>query len=266
LSLARQSQFSDDGVSGQFAKDRAETLRNRSKLSKNRNLLYWYRQLYRDQFRNLGDVAQLAVLEIGSGASPLTNFYPTVHTSDVLDLDYLDYVLDCHQLDEFEAIPNASLDVITLTNVLHHLKSPIEFLSKAAAKLKPGGLVIATEPYFSVLSTVIYKYLHHEPVDFSIERPELADVRGPLSSANEPLPWLIFTRADWRRDVERHYDFEVQPFRPFTALAYFATGGIAHRIPMPLTIYRAFFATDLWLSRLFPRAVASFFTITLRRK
>jgi len=62
LSLARQSQFSDDGVSGQFAKDRAETLRNRSKLSKNRNLLYWYGQLYRDQFRNLGDVAQLAVL------------------------------------------------------------------------------------------------------------------------------------------------------------------------------------------------------------
>ena len=108
MSLARQPQPSDNGVSGQFAKDRAETLRNRSKLSKNRNLLYWYGQLYRDQFRNLGDVTQLAVLEIGSGVSPLTNFYPSVRTSDVLDLDYLDYVFDCHRLDKFEPIPEDS--------------------------------------------------------------------------------------------------------------------------------------------------------------
>ena len=249
-----------------YAQDRADTLRNRERLARNRNLLFWYGKLYQDQFRNLGEVARLDVLEIGSGVSPLTNFYPTVRTSDVLDLDYLDYVFDCHRLDEYEAISNASLDVITLTNVLHHLKSPIEFLNKAAVKLKPGGLVIATEPYFSVLSTVIYKYLHHEPVDFSIEKPELAEVHGPLSSANEPLPWLIFTRADWRREIERYYDFETRPFRPFTALAYFATGGISHRIPIPFWIYQAFFAFDLGLSRLFPRAFAAFFTITLRRK
>jgi hypothetical protein len=28
-------------------------------------------------------------------------FYPTVRTSDVLDLDFLDYVFDCHRLDEW---------------------------------------------------------------------------------------------------------------------------------------------------------------------
>jgi SAM-dependent methyltransferase len=250
----------------QYTQDREETLRNRGRLSKNRNLLFWYGQLYRDQFRTLGDVTQLTVLEIGSGVSPLANFYPSVRTSDILDLDYLDYVFDCHQLDKFEPIPEETLDVITLTNVLHHLKSPIEFFTKAARKLKQGGLVIATEPYFSALSTPIYKYLHHEPVDFSIKTPELAEVRGPLASANEPLPWLIFTRPAWRKEIERHYAFEGQPFRPFTALAYFATGGISHRIPMPFWIYRTFFALDLGLSRLFPRAFAAFFTITLRRK
>jgi SAM-dependent methyltransferase len=250
----------------QHAQDRAETLRNRCRLAANRNLLYWYRELYRDQFRDLGDVAKLNVLEIGSGASSLTNFYPSVRTSDVLDLDYLDYVLDCHHLDEFEAIADHSLDVITLTNVLHHLKSPIEFLTKAEKKLKPAGLVIATEPYFSTLSTLIYKHLHHEPVDFSIEKPELVEVRGPLSSANEALPWLIFTRPGWRHQIERHYYVEAPAFRPFTALSYFATGGISHRIPLPFWIYWAFFALDLGLSRLFPKAFAAFFTITLRHK
>ena len=88
---------------------------------------------------------------------------------------------------------DSSLDVITLTNVLHHLKSPIAFLNRAAAKLKPGGKVIATEPFFSVLSTIIFKHLYHEPVDFRISEPELGDVKGPLGSANIALPWLVFS-------------------------------------------------------------------------
>ena len=84
----------------------------------------------------------------------------------MLDLDYLDLVFDCHEIDKLDAIKDNSLDVITLTNVLHHLKSPIEFLNRAASKLKSGGKVIATEPFFSALSTLIFKYLHHETVDF----------------------------------------------------------------------------------------------------
>lgn len=253
-------------ISDEYAKDRADTLRNRTRLTTNRNLLYWYQQLYSDQFRNLENIDQLAILEIGSGVSPLTIFHPGVRTSDVLDLAYLDYILDCHHIDKFEPIADESLDVITLTNVLHHLKSPIEFLTKTKRKLKPGGLIIATEPFFSILATLIYKYLHHEPVDFSIQKPELSEVRGPLSSANEPLPWLIFTRPEWRRDVERSFHLERQPFRPFTALAYFATGGISYRFPIPHWLYRIFFALDLWLSRVFPKLVASFFTVTLTRK
>ena len=253
-------------ISDEYTKDLQATLRNRARLAANKNLLFWYRELYRDQFRHLGDVRQLAILEIGSGVSPLTRFYPNVRTSDVLDLDYLDYVFDCHHLDEFGPIADSSLDAITLTNVLHHLKTPIEFLEKAARKLKPGGALIATEPYFSLLSTLIYKYLHHEPVDFSIEKPELTEVRGPLSSANEALPWLIFRRPDWSRRVAEHFYFESDQFRPFTALSYFATGGISHRIPIPHAIYRRLFAADLWLSRQIPRFTASFFVITLTRK
>jgi SAM-dependent methyltransferase len=206
------------------------------------------------------------VLEIGSGVSPLSNIYPSVLTSDVLKLDYLDYRFDCHRIDRFEPVADGSLDVITLTNVLHHLKRPIEFLNKAAKKLKPRGMIIATEPYFSLLSTLIYKYLHHEPVDFSVQKPELAEVPGPLSSANGPLPWLIFERPEWRKELERQFKFEHGRFRPFTSISYFATGGISHRIPLPGAIYRPLFAVDLWLSRLFPRMLASFFTITLTRK
>src|SRR5213593_3333266 len=132
-------------VQSEEAKDHAITLRNRARLGANKNLLFWYRELYRDQFRDLPNPLTLSILEVGSGTSPLKQFFSNVITSDVLDLDYLDLVFDCHEIDKLHAIDDNSLDVITLTNVLHHLKSPIAFLNCAASKLRHGGKVVATE-------------------------------------------------------------------------------------------------------------------------
>ncbi len=249
------------------AKDRAATLRNRARLGANQNLLFWYRELYRDQFKDFPNPAALSILEIGSGTSPLKQFLPSVITSDVLDLDYLDLVFDCHEIDKLDAIADNSLDVITLTNVLHHLKSPIEFLNRAASKLKAGGKVIATEPYFSVVSTLIFKYLHHEPVEFRISEPELRYVQGPLGSANIALPWLIFFRnREWLQGLTTNFDFTNCSTRPFSALSYMATGGISRRLPVPRFLYRMLFSVDLALSRRFPNFCAAFFTATLTRR
>ncbi|PYK05388.1 MAG: class I SAM-dependent methyltransferase [Verrucomicrobia bacterium] len=246
------------------AKDRAATLCNRARLAANQNLLFWYRELYRDQFKDFSNPAALSILEIGSGTSPLKQFLSNVVTSDVLDLSYLDLVFDCHEIDKLDAIKDNSLDVITLTNVLHHLKSPIAFLKRAVKKLKSGGKVIATEPFFSVLSTVIFKYLHHEAVDFRVSEPELGGVQGPLASANIALPWLIFFRKpEWLQRLNDNFDLATLSVRPFSALSYMVTGGISHRLPVPGFLYRMLFRVDLALSRRFPSFCASFFTVTL---
>jgi SAM-dependent methyltransferase len=254
-------------VQSQEAKDRATTLRNRARLSANKNLLFWYRELYRDQFRHVANPAALSILEIGSGTSPLKQFLPNVTTTDVLDLDHLDLVFDCHEIEKVEAIKDNSIDVITLTNVLHHLKSPVAFLNRAARKLKSGGKVIATEPFFSLLSTPIFKYLHHEPVDLCVSEPELREVRGPLASANVALPWMIFFhRRDWLQCLSENFDLATISTRPFSALSYMATGGISHRLPVPNFLYRRLFSADLMLSRRFPEFCAAFFTVTLTRR
>jgi len=247
--------------------DQAKTLRNRARLESNGNLLFWYRELYRDQFKDLPRLEALSILEIGSGTSPLKRFHPNVVTSDVLELDYLDLVFDCHEIDKLVRIQDNSLDVITLTNVLHHLKSPIEFLNAAAAKLKPGGKVIATEPYFSMLSSFIFKYLHHEPVGFRISKPELDEVEGPLASANIALPWLIFyQRRDWLERLNENYNVGSLLVRPFSALSYMMTGGISRKLPIPGLLYRVMFPIDLALSRHFPSLCASFFTLIMTRR
>lgn len=254
-------------LQNQQTKDRAATLRNRAQLSENKNLLFWYRELYREQFKDLPDPATLSILEIGSGASPLKQFFPSVLTSDVLELDYFDLVFDCHDIDSLDAIENESLDVITLTNVLHHLKSPIAFLNGAATKLKPGGKLIAAEPFFSALSTQIFKYLHPEPVDFEITEPELKNIHGPLTSANIALPWLIFyRRRDWLNRLNEKYDLDSLSVHPFSALSYMITGGISRKLSIPGLLYRGMFVVDLALSRYVPRLCASFFTLKLTRR
>ncbi len=246
--------------------DRAVTLRNRARLAANKNLLFWYRELYLDQFRDFPDPAALSILEVGSGTSPLKQFLSNVVTSDVLDLNYLDLVFDCHEIDKLDAIKDESLDVITVTNVLHHLKDPIAFLNRAASKLKSGGKVIATEPFFSLLSTPIFKYLHHEPVNLRISEPELKDVQGPLTSANIALPWLIFFRnRDWLQRLNEKFDVPRLAVRPFSAFSYLATGGIYRKLPIPHLLYRTLFRVDLAVSRRFPVFCATFFTATLTR-
>src|SRR5216117_389609 len=65
-------------VQSEEAKDRAATLRNRARLGANKNLLFWYRELYRDQFKDFANPAALSILEIGSGTSPLNNFSQTL--------------------------------------------------------------------------------------------------------------------------------------------------------------------------------------------
>ena len=184
----------------------------------------------------------------------------------MLDLDYLDLVFDCHEIDKLDAIKDNSLDVITLTNVLHHLKSPIVFLNRAASKLKSGGKVIATEPFFSVLSTPIFKYLHHEPVDFRISEPELRDVQGPLASANIALPWLIFfRRRDWLQRLNENYDIASLSVRPFTAYPTLYWWDISEAPCSRFSLSRIF-PIDLALSRRFPGLCAAFFTVTLTRR
>jgi len=186
-------------LQSQEAEDRAATLRNRARLGTNKNLLFWYRELYRDQFRDL--------------------------------------------------------------------PSPIAFLNRAASKLKSGGKVIATEPFFSVLSTPIFKYLHHEPVNFRISEPELEKVLGPLASANIALPWLIFFRRhEWLQRLNENFDVTTVSMRTFSALSYMATGGISRKLPIPHFLYRGFFVVDLAISRRFPDFCAAFFTATLTRR
>lgn len=247
-----------------YQKDLDQTRESRERLKNNANLMFWYRELFQELFDAIPDISQKRVLEIGSGASPLKSFLPSVLTSDILQLDYLDVVFDCHNIAETDAIPDHSLDVIVLTNVLHHLRNPLQFLRGATRKLAPGGQVWMAEPYFSCLSYPIYKTLHHEPVNFNIQRPLLEEIQGPLSTSNQAMPYMIFfSRPDWREELADCYDLPRTQYGFFSSLSYMATGGISRSFPVPQGLYQACFKLDRWLARCWPKIFASFFSARL---
>jgi SAM-dependent methyltransferase len=250
-----------------FDNDTKKTIQNRKKLRKNKNLLYWYQKLYELMFRDCAEIQDKRILEIGSGPSPLKLFYPNVLTSDIIDLDYLDYKFDCMEIDKFTPIEDESLDIITMTNVLHHLNCPVNFLENASTKLKQGGKVILAEPYLSVFSTVFLKLLHHEPTDTKIDKPELDKSEGPLSSANLALPYLIFfSDRGWDSSLRLIYNYDVSNCDFFSSTSYFITGGISHRVPVPNFLYRLYFFMDNIIQRNCPNILSVLSIIKLIKK
>ena len=248
--------------------DKKVTADNRKKLFQNTNLLFWYESLYSWIFKFEKErIDQLKILEIGSGTSPLKHFYPTVMTSDILDLDYLDLVFDCCKIDQIDSIPDYSLDIITFTNVLHHVQKPIEFLLRAEKKLKSGGRIIMVEPYFSMFSKLIYNKIHHEYSNANIQRPEIDTMDGPLRTANIILPYLIFfSDRNWFEPLFSIYRFNINKIEPFSFLSYFFTGGISKKAPIPKWIYKYILKSDLKFTEFFPKFCSSFFILTLTKK
>jgi SAM-dependent methyltransferase len=247
--------------------DRELTLRNRKKLFQNKNLLYWYQKLFEFKFLGIDNIFEKKILEVGSGTSPLKVFYDNVLTSDILDLDYLDIVCDCHNIDQCKKIKRESLDIIVSTNVLHHLKEPLKYLSNAANLLKKGGFVIITEPYFSVISKVIYEKIHHEYLSFNIKEPIISKIEGPLKSANIALPFLIFFgHRGWADSLKAIYKFDEASINYFSAFSYFITGGISRKINIPPKLYKNYFKLDLKIAKFLPDIFSSFFMLRLEKR
>ncbi len=122
-----------------------------------------YQRWYRDILEHVPESG--TVLEIGGGGGNFKEFCPELITSDFVFCPWLDLNLDAHHL----PFRTASLGAVVAIDVLHHLQDPLDFIKEARRVLMGRGRLILLEPFISAWSWPVYRYLHPEDVDFSID-------------------------------------------------------------------------------------------------
>jgi SAM-dependent methyltransferase len=147
-----------------------------------------YNEWYNHLKINSGNTDSHKILEIGSGAGFIKEIMPNVLTSDIIKLPTCDTVIDCTNI-PFE---DNYFDSILMVDVLHHISNVDLFFIQAQRTLKPGGLIVMSEPWNCAWSRFIYKNFHHEP--FNVNSDWRIPQKGPLSGANGALPWIVFER------------------------------------------------------------------------
>ncbi len=197
------------------------------------------------------------VLELGSGGGFFQELHPGAIASEIFYLPYVQAVLDGRQL----PFASASLRAICMVDVLHHIPDVWAFIGEAARCVRPGGAVTMIEPWTTPWSRFVYARLHSEPFRPDAQEWEFPS-RGPLSSANGALPWIVFRRD--RAVFEREFpEWEIAGLRAMMPFVYLLSGGVSMRPLMPGWTW------GLWMAfeKLFPpHKWGMFAQITLRRK
>jgi SAM-dependent methyltransferase len=187
----------------------------------------FYHQCYQDLGKSLPVDADGPLLELGSGGGFLKKYIPGLITSEILQIPGVDIILDGQRL----PFKRAALRGIVMIDVFHHLPDVRSFLTEAADCVKPGGTIVMIEPWNTAWSRLIFRFLHHEPF-----RPGAQDwhfsAGGPLSIANQALPWIVFKR-DQEKFKQQCPQWHIENIKLSYPFCYLLSGGLAYRSFMP---------------------------------
>ncbi|MDD5309030.1 MAG: class I SAM-dependent methyltransferase [Deltaproteobacteria bacterium] len=218
-----------------------------------------YKSHYRDFVAAHESAPQGLRLEIGSGGGFLGELIPSLATMDLRP--GADVNLKASAL----ALPLADgkAGCLFLMNVLHHLPAPEAFFSEAERVLAPGGRLVMIEPFVSPVSRILYRGLHHEPLNPEREGWTL-DGHGPMSSSDMAIPWVIFVR-DRGRFESLFPGLEILRVTPHTILLYALSGGVSMRSFLPAAAFEPLRRAEELLGGL-SRHLASMMTVEIARR
>lgn len=236
--------------------DPGTTLVRRKVIAEKRFLRLIYEEWYASIRHWIGEGSG-AIVELGSGAGFLPEIIPRVITSDVFFMPDIQLVFDGKQM----PFCDGSLRGIAMTNVMHHIPAVAEFFREASRCLRPGGRIVAVEPWVSHWSRWVYTKLHHEPFDPEVKEWSFPPL-GPLSSANGALPWIALVR-DHAAFESEFPELEIRLTQGIMPFRYHICGGISMRSLAPAFTFPLLRAVEKWLD---PRMWASFALIVIERR
>ena len=180
------------------------------------------RHIYEDWYSDIAAALHPGIVfEIGAGTGNFRHWLRSQGrdclTVDILPGQNVDLQADALRL----PLQSNSVDNIVLIDALHHFSRPLTFLAEAKRVLRPQGRVVMMEPYISAWGYLVWKYFHHETVDFNF--CENDDPKAAWDG-NAAIPKLILAKPCGLR---------VQSVRYHDWLAYPACGGFSYRAVLP---------------------------------
>jgi SAM-dependent methyltransferase len=230
----------------------------RAIINKKMSLRLLYLEIYQKYLQCINQSPEGKVLEIGSGAGFVKDIIPQIITSDIIPYAGIDRVIDATHLD----FPDQSLACICMFNVLHHISDSPAFFREAARCLVPNGRIFMVEPYAGWVSSLIYRYLHHEDFDLTVDAWEF-ESNGPVSDANNALPTIIFER-DLKKFQQQFPHLELLRYQPHTPWRYWLTGGLKNWSLLPKWAFKFASWADKKFIQISPK-LGSFVDIEIRK-
>lgn len=217
------------------------------------------RRVYNDEFfarllasRNPNGIS----IEVGAGPGFFKQFAPDIISTDLIWCPWLDAIADAQQL-PFGS--NCVANVFGL-DMLHHLATPMTFLSEVSRILIPGGRLILVEPWITPFSYFIFRFLHQERCDLS-ETPWLINPpsggAGKLAfDGNQAIPYLLFGPNHRSSTLRSLPELKLAALEPFCLFAYLLSGGFKPMNLLPEFVYPALSRFERATSPLWRRLAA----------
>jgi SAM-dependent methyltransferase len=170
-------------------------------------------------------------VEIGAGVGIFNEISPSVISTDIIEGENLDLVLDAQNM----CFRDNSIRAIFGINCFHHLNNPGQFFNEIARVLVSGGGCVLIEPYYGIFSEFVHKNIHAE--EYFDKRQKIWEYpginKGAMSNANQALSYIVF-----KRDVEKFFASYpgleiVTSCKVNNYLRYLCSGGIKFRQLLP---------------------------------
>ncbi len=216
-----------------------------------------YEQWYNEFSKEIKNLPNNTLIELGSGGGFLKEIEPKVICTDILELSTNDMTFSALNM----PFDDQSVGGIFMVDTMHHIPDMEQFLCETNRVLAKNGKMIMIEPANSLWGRFIYKNFHHEP--FDTKGTWTIPSKGPLSGANGALPWIVFER-DRQLFIEKFPNLRIETINYRNPLLYLLSGGVSYRQLLPDFMFPIINKIDFLLPRLF-KQISMFQLIKITR-